>query len=201
MCRPDDDPETIAETSGVAIPDTEVRVVDEHGGVLGRGQPGEVVIRGYNVMQGYFEDPEQTAEAIDAEGWLHTGDIGVMDERGYLKITDRKKDMFIVGGFNAYPAEIENELMRHPEVGQVAVVGAPDERLGEVGVAFIVPRPDTTPDPDELIRWAKSQIANYKVPRRVVIVQELPMNASGKVLKFELRKRAVALTSQEGATD
>jgi acyl-CoA synthetase (AMP-forming)/AMP-acid ligase II len=192
MCRADDDPETIAATSGRAIPDTEVRVVDERGQPLGRGQPGEVVIRGYNVMQGYFEDPEQTAEAVDAEGWLHTGDIGVMDDRGYLKITDRKKDMFIVGGFNAYPAEIENELLRHPGVAQVAVVGAPDERLGEVGVAFVVPRPEATPDPDELIAWARDQMANYKVPRRVEVVQELPMNASGKVLKYELRQRAAA---------
>jgi acyl-CoA synthetase (AMP-forming)/AMP-acid ligase II len=192
MCRADDDPETIAATSGVAIPDTEVRVVDDRGQPLGRGQPGEVVIRGYNVMQGYFEDPEQTAEAIDAEGWLHTGDIGVMDDRGYLKITDRKKDMFIVGGFNAYPAEIENELLRHPAVAQVAVVGAPDDRLGEVGVAFVVPRPDAKPEPEELIAWARDQMANYKVPRRVEIVQELPMNASGKVLKFELRERAAA---------
>jgi acyl-CoA synthetase (AMP-forming)/AMP-acid ligase II len=192
MCRPEDDPETIAGTSGVAIPDTEVRVVDDQGQPLGRGQPGEVVIRGYNVMQGYYEDPRETAAAIDDEGWLHTGDIGVMDDRGYLRITDRKKDMFIVGGFNAYPAEIENELVRHPAVGQVAVVGAPDERLGEVGVAFIVPRPDTRPDPDELIEWARNQMANYKVPRRIVIVQELPMNASGKVLKFELRERAAA---------
>jgi acyl-CoA synthetase (AMP-forming)/AMP-acid ligase II len=192
MCRPGDDAETIAATSGRAIPDTEVRVVDDRGQPLGRGTPGEVVIRGYNVMQGYFEDPDATAEAIDRHGWLHTGDIGVMDDRGYLKITDRKKDMFIVGGFNAYPAEIENELLRHPAVGQVAVVGVPDERLGEIGVAFVVPRAGTKPDPDGLIEWARNEMANFKVPRRVVIVQELPMNASGKVLKFELRERAAS---------
>ncbi|HJP66020.1 MAG TPA: FadD3 family acyl-CoA ligase [Actinomycetota bacterium] len=190
MCRPGDDEETIAATSGRAIPDTEVRVVDDRGQPLGRGMPGDVVIRGYNVMQGYFEDLDATAEAIDQHGWLHTGDIGVMDDRSYLRITDRKKDVFIVGGFNAYPAEIENELLRHPVVGQVAVVGVPDERLGEVGVAFVVPRPDATADPDELIAWARDQMANYKVPRRVEVVQELPMNASGKVLKFELRERA-----------
>ncbi|MEY2568693.1 MAG: HIP---CoA ligase [Actinomycetota bacterium] len=180
MCRHDDDPETIARTSGRAIADVEVVLADD----------GEVLVRGYNVMQGYWEDPEETAEAIDADGWLHTGDIGVMDERGYIAITDRKKDMFIVGGFNAYPAEIENALLAHPEVAQVAVVGAPDERLGEVGVAFVVPKAGETVDPDALVAWSREHMANYKVPRRVVVVDELPLNASGKVLKYELRQRA-----------
>jgi acyl-CoA synthetase (AMP-forming)/AMP-acid ligase II len=113
-----------------------------------------------------------------------------MDDREYLRITDRLKDMFIVGGFNAYPAEIENGLLAHPAVGQVAVVGAPDERLGEVGVAFVVPRPDQAIDPADLVAWARDRMANYKVPRRVVVVDSLPMNASGKVLKYELRERA-----------
>jgi HIP---CoA ligase len=193
MCQPDDDPETIALTSGCAIPDTEVRVVGDDGQEVARGEPGEVVIRGYNVMKGYFEDPQQTSETIDSEGWLHTGDIGVMDERGYLRITDRKKDMFIVGGFNAYPAEIENELLRHHGVAQAAVVGAPDARLGEVGVAFVVPRAGVTVDPEEVVVWAREQMANYKAPRRVEVVDSLPLNASGKVLKFELRERAAKL--------
>ena len=193
MCRQGDDAETIANTSGRAIPDTEVRVVDDSGAPVNAGDPGEVVVRGYNVMKGYYEDPEQTALAIDAEGWLHTGDIGVMDERGNLRITDRKKDMFIVGGFNAYPAEIENELLRHPAVAQAAVVGAPDERLGEVGVAFVVPRVGTQADPDEIVAWAREQMANYKAPRRVVVVGALPVTASGKVLKFELREQATKL--------
>ena len=193
MCREGDDATTIATTSGCAIPDTEVRVVDDAGVEAPAGAPGEVVIRGYNVTQGYFEDPEQTAETIDADGWLHTGDIGVMDARGYLRITDRKKDMFIVGGFNAYPAEIESELLRHPKVAQAAVVGAPDERLGEVGVAFLVSKAGETIDPGEVIAWAREQIANYKVPRYVEVVDALPVNASGKVLKFELRERAAKL--------
>ena len=196
MCRPSDDAETIANTSGCAIPDTEVRIVDDAGNEAARGEPGEVVVRGYNVMKGYFEDPEQTAETIDADGWLHTGDVGVMDERGYIRITDRKKDMFIVGGFNAYPAEIEGELLRHPSVAQAAVVGAPDERLGEVGVAFVVPRAGETIDPDEVLGWAREQMANYKVPRRIEIVDALPVNASGKVLKFELREQAAKLLSR-----
>jgi HIP---CoA ligase len=148
------------------------------------------VVRGYNVMAGFFDDPGATAEAIDGDGWLHTGDIGVLDDRGYLRITDRKKDMFIVGGFNAYPAEIEQMMMRHPTVGQVAVVGVPDHRLGEVGRAFVVPRAGATVDAEELIAWCREQMANYKVPRSVEVVDALPLNASGKVLKYELRARA-----------
>jgi len=190
MCRHDDDPVTISTTSGRAIPGVEVRVVDDDGAEVPRGEPGEVVVRGYNVMQGYFEDPEQTAEAIDPDGWLHTGDVGVMDERGYLAITDRKKDMFITGGFNAYPAEIENLLLSHPQVAQVAVVGVPDERMGEVGMAFVVPVAGTEPDPHEIVTWARENMANFKVPRHVRLVESLPMNASNKVLKTELRALA-----------
>ena len=192
MCEPNDDAETIATTSGRALPDTEVRCVEEKGAEVPRGTPGEIVVRGYNVMKGYFEDPAETAKAIDAEGWLHTGDIGVMDERGYLRITDRIKDMFITGGFNCYPAEIENAMYRHPGIAQVAVVGIPDERMGEVGMAFVVPRPGVTLDPAELIAWCRGEMANFKVPRRVEIVGALPTNASGKVLKYELRQRARA---------
>ena len=192
MCRHDDEPETIANWSGRAIPETELRVVDDAGNEVERGQPGEVVTRGYHVMQGYFEEPEETASTIDPDGWLHTGDIGVMDDRGYVKITDRKKDMFIIGGFNAYPAEIENLLLRNDAIAQVAVIGVPDDRMGEVGMAFVVPRPGAAVDPDGLIAWAREEMANYKVPRRVEVVDSLPLNASGKVLKFELRARAAA---------
>ena len=194
MCRQGDPPDAIAHTSGRAIPDTEVRIVDGSGAELPRGEPGEVVVQGYTVIGGYFEDPEATAEAIDADGWLHTGDIGVMDAAGNVTITDRKKDMFIVGGFNAYPAEIEGTLLRHPGVSQVAVVGVPDDRMGEVGCAFVVPRPDADPDAlaAELPVWAKEQMANYKVPRTVRIVETLPLNASGKVLKTELRAEVAA---------
>jgi acyl-CoA synthetase (AMP-forming)/AMP-acid ligase II len=193
MCRYDDDPETIATTSGRAIPGVEVRVVDAEGNEVTRGEPGEVVVRGYNVMQGYLDDPDATAEAIDAEGWLHTGDIGVMDARGYLRITDRVKDMFIVGGFNAYPAEIENALFRNRKIAQAAVVGVPDDRMGEVGMAFVVLRPGTEAGPDEIIAWCRSEMANFKVPRYVEIVDELPLNATGKVLKYELREQGAKL--------
>ncbi|MFJ8489582.1 FadD3 family acyl-CoA ligase [Streptomyces sp. NPDC094038] len=177
MCRRGDDPTVIASTSGRAIPGTEVRV----------DETGEVLVRGFNVMRGYFEDPAATAEALTPDGWLRTGDVGVLDPAGNLRITDRLKDMFIVGGFNAYPAEIEQLLGLHPEVADVAVVGVPDARLGEVGRAFVVRRPGAVLTADDLIAWARREMANYKVPRTVEFVAELPRNASGKVLKGELR--------------
>jgi HIP---CoA ligase len=192
MCRHEDDPLTIATTSGRAIPDTEVRVVDADNRPVDIGSPGEVVVRGYNVMQGYFEDPDATAATIDSEGWLHTGDIGVLDEQGNLRITDRLKDMYVVGGFNAYPAEIEQVLATHPSVAESAVVGVPDDRLGEVGKAFVVARPGASVDPDDVIAFARERMANFKVPRSVEIVDALPRNASGKVLKFELRSKVTA---------
>ncbi len=189
LCRAGDDAETVATTAGRAIPGVEVAVVDAAGVALPAGSHGEVVVRGYNVMRGYLDDADATAETIDLAGWLHTGDIGVLDGRGYLRITDRKKDMFIVGGFNAYPAEIEGVLLGHPSVAQVAVVGAPDDRLGEVGIAFVVARAGTTPSEAELIAWSRERMANFKVPRRIELVEALPLNASGKVLKGELRAR------------
>jgi acyl-CoA synthetase (AMP-forming)/AMP-acid ligase II len=192
ICRPDDDPKTIATTSGCALEGVELRVVDDAGDDVAVGAPGELLVRGYQVMKGYLDDPEQTAAAIDAAGWLHTGDVVVMDDRGYIDITDRKKDMFIVGGFNVYPAEIERVMIEHPAVGQVAVVGVDDERLGEVGVAFVVPAPGDPPDHEALIAWCREQMANYKVPRRIWLVDSLPLNPSGKVLKYELRAQAQA---------
>jgi acyl-CoA synthetase (AMP-forming)/AMP-acid ligase II len=153
------------------------------------GASGEIVVRGYSVMKGYFDDEVATRAAVTPDGWLHTGDIGAMDGRGYLRITDRKKDMFIVGGFNAYPAEIEQVLLRCEDIAQVAVVGAPDERLGEVAAAFVVMRPGTTLDVAALTAWCRERMANYKVPKRIEVVDALPMNASGKVKKHELRAR------------
>jgi acyl-CoA synthetase (AMP-forming)/AMP-acid ligase II len=191
-CRLDDDAETIATTSGRAIPDVEVAIVDADGKKLPPDEPGEILVRGYNVMKGYFDAPEETQKAIDSDGWLHTGDIGSLDSRGNIKITDRLKDMFIVGGFNAYPAEIENVLLQMPGVGEVAVIGVPDERLGEVGMAFVVPAPGTSLDPDSVIAWSRDNMANFKVPRRVEVLEALPRNATGKVVKFELRERANA---------
>jgi acyl-CoA synthetase (AMP-forming)/AMP-acid ligase II len=192
MCRRTDTAEVIASTSGRAIPGIEVRVVDSGGLEVSRGEPGEVLVRGYTVISGYFDNPAATKEAIDSDGWLHTGDVGVMDEERNLRITDRTKDMYVVGGFNAYPAEIEGILLRHPAIAQVAVVGLSDERMGEVGCAFVVPVAGATAEtlPDEIKTWAKDEMANYKVPREVRMIDALPLNASGKVLKTELRKAA-----------
>jgi len=187
MCRHDDEPEVIATTVGRPLPGVSVRIVDDDGELVGPGEPGEILVRGFNVMREYFEDPEATRAAIDEEGWLRTGDIGVLGSDGNLRITDRKKDMYIVGGFNAYPAEIEAIMVGHPFVGQVAVIGVPDDRLGEVGAAFIVPRPGHTIDADEFLGWCRDHMANFKVPRTVQVVDSLPLNSTGKVMKFELR--------------
>ena len=192
---PDDDFATVATTVGRARPDLEIRIQDERGGARPPGRPGEVLVRGYSVMRGYLDDPAETARAIDADGWLHTGDLGVLDERGYLRIVGRTKDMFIVGGFNAYPAEIENFLLGHPAVRRAAVVGMPDERLGEVGMAFVVTDPGAGLRPEQLIQWARGVMANYKVPRAVEIVDALPVNAAGKVEKQVLRARAAQRAS------
>ena len=188
--RQGDPPELIASTSGCSIPDAELRIVDEAGNDVDVGTEGELLVRGFQVTPGYLDAPEQTAEAIDADGWLHTGDIAVMNDLGYIDITDRKKDMFIMGGFNAYPAEIERMLMEHPLVGIAAVIGVPDDRMGEVGAAFIVPSPTGAPEPSDIVAWCREQMANYKVPRHVWIVDELPLTASNKVRKPDLREEA-----------
>jgi acyl-CoA synthetase (AMP-forming)/AMP-acid ligase II len=190
ICRPQDSPERIAQTSGRAMPGVEVRCVDGAGRPVPAGEPGEILVRGHNLMLGYFNDPEATREAIDAEGWLHTGDIGVLDEHGYLRITDRLKDMFICGGSNVYPAEIEQSLLRYPGISQAAVVGIPDERLGEVAMAFLLPAPGSRIDSDDVLAWCRAQMANYKVPRRVRLLEAMPLNAAGKVTKQVLRQWA-----------
>jgi acyl-CoA synthetase (AMP-forming)/AMP-acid ligase II len=190
MCRYDDDPEVVASSCGRAIDGVELRCVDPDGKEVPRGQPGEVVARGYNLMHGYWDDPEETAATIDSEGWLHTGDVAVMNDAGYLRITDRIKDMYICGGFNVYPAEIENQLFGSGDYAQAAVIGIPDERMGEVGMAFVVPAPGREVTPESVVAWCRANLANYKVPRRVRVVDELPLNASGKVSKLDLRAQA-----------
>jgi acyl-CoA synthetase (AMP-forming)/AMP-acid ligase II len=201
--RPDDDPDHIATTVGVVWPGFEVRTVDEHDVPVPPGEAGEVVARGETVMRAYFEDPDATAAAFDREGFLHTGDLGVFDADGSLRIVGRIKDMFLVGGFNAYPAEIENLLLRHPAIAQASVIGIPDARLGEVGMAFVVPGPGASsaehPLTEEaVIAWARDEMANFKVPRRVAFVDALPLNAMGKVVKDDLR--ALARKNRNGAT-
>ncbi|GAA2780348.1 FadD3 family acyl-CoA ligase [Mycolicibacterium pallens] len=177
LSLPGDSFEDVATTAGVPCAGVEVRIADD----------SEVLVRGYGVMKGYLDDPAATAQAIDADGWLHTGDLGSFTETGRLKIVGRKKDMFIVGGFNAYPAEIEGFLMEHPAVAQAAVIGVPDERLGQVGKAFVVLKGGSELSADDLISWSKDRMAGFKVPRLVVFVDALPLNATGKVMKDQLR--------------
>ena len=186
LCRSGDDFETIANTCGRAMRGVEIRIAAADGRALPAGEAGEVWVRGFNVMQGYLDDAAATAATITPEGWLKTGDVGVLDRRGYLRIVDRLKDMYICGGFNCYPAEIENLLLAHPDIAEAAVLGAADERLGEVGHAFVVRAPGRNPQSEDLLAWAKAQMANYKAPRRITWVDELPRNASGKVQKFLL---------------
>jgi acyl-CoA synthetase (AMP-forming)/AMP-acid ligase II len=187
---PADPAEAVATTVGRPRPGVELRIVDGDGADLPEGDAGEILLRGPTIMSHYLDDPEASAATLSVDGWLRTGDIGTVDDAGRVRIVGRAKDMFIVGGFNAYPAEIENTLLQHPEVEQVAVIGVPDDRLGEVGMAFVVPTPGTTPSNEQIISWARERMANYKVPRRVELIEQLPVNATGKVEKLELRARA-----------
>jgi HIP---CoA ligase len=175
LSRPGDSFEDVATTAGLPCEGVEVRIADD----------GEVLARGYGVMQGYLDDPVATAEAIDADGWLHTGDLGNFTDTGRLRIVGRKKDMFIVGGFNAYPAEIEGFLVEHPAVAQAAVIGVPDERLGQVGKAFVVAKSKVSAE--DLLAWCRDRMAGFKVPRFIEFRDELPLNATGKVMKDQLR--------------
>ena len=197
---PTDTVERITETVGKPIPGCEVRIVDTAvGHVLGVGETGEIEVRGFNVTSGYWDSPEATSDLFDGE-WARTGDIGSVDEEGYVCVTDRKKDMFIVGGFNAYPAEIEAVLTEYPGAQRVAVTGVPDERAGEVGAAFIVPRPGRIVDPADVVTWSQSRLANFKVPRYVYVVDDLVCNPSGKVLKSALREQHLAsMAARSGA--
>jgi acyl-CoA synthetase (AMP-forming)/AMP-acid ligase II len=189
---PDDSPEMVANWSGRVIDGVETRIVDEHGKDVPLGDRGELLVRGFGVMSGYVADPAATAAVIDPDGWLRTGDIAYMNADRYLKVCDRSKDIYIVGGFNVAPAEVEGILVDWDRISVAAVVGVPDDRWGEVGVAFVVPAPGGSIEPDDVVAYARSHMADYKVPRRVLIVEELPLNATGKVLKHELRAMLAA---------
>ena len=202
MCRPGDDPQTVAHTSGRATAGFEVRIAVPNGrGAVSDGpvsdepgaapdETGEILLRGPNLMLGYYGDEEATRAAIDADGWLHTGDVGRLDPDGYLTITDRLKDMYICGGFNVYPAEVEQVLARLDGVAESAVIGVADARLGEVGKAYVVTRPGHALNAGEVLAFCRDRLANYKVPRQVVFRGGLPRNPAGKVLKRLLREEA-----------
>ena len=186
LCQKGDDFETIATTCGRPLPGTELRLVDDDGKDVSFDQDGEIWVRGFNVMKGYLDDPDATAQTITKDGWLKTGDIGRQDSRGYIQVTDRKKDMVIVGGFNVYPAEVEKILLRHPQIKDVAITAKTDPRLGEVTHAHIVSSEGGL-RPEDIIEWARAKMANYKVPRHISFHETLPRNASGKVQKFLLK--------------
>ena len=195
MCRPGDPPGAVAATSGRATAGFEIRVVaapaaEDRAHCDGADGAGEILLRGPNVMLGYLDDPAATQEAIDGDGWLHTGDVGRLDADGYLTITDRLKDMYICGGFNVYPAEVEQLLARLDGVAESAVIGVPDARLGEVGKAFIVSRPGHQLNAADVLAYCRERLANFKVPRQVEIISELPRNPSGKPLKRLLRQQS-----------
>ncbi len=190
MTRADDDPEVIATSTGRALPDVEVDIVDTAGASVGPGEAGEILVRSYGVMPGYWRDEAQTRAGITPDGWFRTGDIGIRDPAGNIRIVDRKKDMFICGGFNAYPAEIEDLLMKMGGLSLVSVVGAPDPVQGEIAVAYVVPAPGAEIEAQAVIAWAKRNMAGYKAPRRVIVRRSLPLNANGKVMKDVLRRDA-----------
>jgi fatty-acyl-CoA synthase len=180
-------------TIGKVHPHVEVKIVDPATGeTVPRGMPGEFCTRGYSVMIGYWEEPEKTAQAIDADGWMHTGDLAVMDEDGYLNIVGRIKDMVIRGGENVYPREVEEFLYTHPAVEDVQVIGVPDPRYGEELCAWVKVKSGARLDEDELRAFCGGRLAHYKVPRYVLVVDEFPMTVTGKVQKFRMREETVA---------
>jgi len=192
--RADDDLERRTATIGRAHPHVEIKVVDPGTGeTLPRGATGEFCTSGYSVMLGYWEDPEKTAEAIDGDGWMHTGDLAEMREDGYCNIVGRIKDMVIRGGENIYPREIEEFLYQHPDIEDVQVIGVPDEKYGEELCAWLKMRPDTTPlDADAVRAFATGRLAHYKIPRYVMVVDEFPMTVTGKIRKVQMREEAAA---------
>lgn len=197
--RPDDPPEVVRSGKGVPVSDFEVKVVSlSDGSELGADNEGEICVRGHCVMQGYYQNPDATAAVIDADGWFHSGDLGRIDGNGYLEVTGRKSDMFIVGGANVYPAEVEAALAEHPEIVQAYVVGVPDPRLGEVGVAFAQRRNETL-DAKDVRTFAKSRLADYKVPRYVEFVEDFPITPTGKIQRFKLREMGEQLALSASA--
>lgn len=195
MTRFDDALDKRVETVGKVLPGVEVRIVDDAWQAVLLGETGELACRGYNVMLGYWKDPEATRQVIDEEGWLYSGDLATLDGDGYVRIVGRKKDMYIVGGFNVYPAEVEEVLFTHPGVQNVAVVGVPDRVMGEAGMAFVIPRAGHNPDPQEIVDFCAQRIAAFKVPRYVLVGAEFPMTPSGKVQKYKLAERGKELVA------
>jgi len=184
----------MTETVGRAMPEIEVCIKDpETGEESARGAVGEICCRGYNVMKGYYNNPEASAKAIDMDGWLHSGDLGVMDEEGYVTVTGRLKDMIIRGGENVYPREIEEFLYRMDGILDVQVVGVPSRKFGEEVGAFVILKPDVRMEPEDVKDYCRGQIARYKIPKYIAFVEAYPMTASGKIQKYKLRELAAEM--------
>ena len=190
--RRSDSLERRVSTVGTIHPHVEVKVIDEDGKIVPRGTQGELLTRGYSVMQGYWGDQEKTAEAIDADGWMHTGDLGIIDDEGYCRITGRLKDMVIRGGENIYPREVEEFLYKHPKIQDVQVFGVPDKKFGEELAAWICLKEGAPLGEDDIRDFCRDQIAHYKVPRYIRFVSEFPMTVTGKIQKFEMRNAMIA---------
>ncbi len=192
MTRPGDSPEIISTTVGKPFPGAHVRIVDPRtGAAVPPGKEGELCTKGRLIMKGYYKMPEESAKLIDAEGWFHTGDLGLMDENGYIRITGRLKDVFMPGGLNVSPEEVENVLYTYPKIKQVAVVGVPDAVMGEIGMAFIELKEGENATKEDVIEFCKGKMANYKIPKHIRFTNEFPMTSTGKVQRFLLRKKAV----------
>ena len=189
MTLADDPIEQRVESVGRAGPHLEVKIVDEDGRIVPVGERGDICTRGYAVMKGYWDDPDRTAETVDAEGWLHSGDLGVMDEEGYVQVVGRLKDMIIRGGENIYPREIEEFLFTHPKIQDAKVVGVADEKYGEEVCVWVMPREGAVLSEDEVRTFCKEHIAYFKVPRYIRFVEEFPMTVTGKVQKFRMREQ------------
>ena len=197
MTRTDDPIELRVSSVGRALPNVEVKIVDPiTGEEVPSGEQGELCTRGYHVMKGYYKNPEATQEAIDHEGWLHTGDLAVMDENGYCKITGRLKDMIIRGGENVYPREVEEFLYQHPAILDVQVVGVPDKKYGEAVMAWIILKEGETLTEEEVKEYCKGQISHFKIPRYVQFTKQYPMTASGKIQKFKLKEQSLDVISE-----
>jgi fatty-acyl-CoA synthase len=192
ITRRDDSIDRRVSTVGTVLPGVEAKVIDPTtGSTVKRGETGEVCTRGYLVMRGYWDNPEATAEAVDAAGWMHTGDLGVMDDEGYLNIVGRSKDMVIRGGENLYPREIEELLFGHPAVASAQVIGVPDVRMGEELMAWVVLREGASLEVEELRAWCRERVARFKVPRYVKFTDSFPMTVTGKIQKFKMREQAI----------
>lgn len=200
LSRMGDDRELIYAGKGLPVSDFELKVSNTEGEALPSGLEGEICVRGHLVMQGYYRNPEATAHTMDTGGWFHTGDLGILDQSGYLAVTGRKSDLFIVGGSNAYPAEIERVLASHPDVNQAYVVGVPDSRLGEVGFAFVEPKAGTSLDEEQIRAFCRERLANFKVPKMVRFVDSWPRTATGKIERFRLKEMGLAAEQDQSQT-